>query len=51
MYESFLMTNVCPQDKDMNVGTWNTIEIRCRYWAKKHGRLLIACGHRKTRGI
>lgn len=44
MYESFLMTNVCPQDKDMNAGTWNAIEMRCRYWAKKHGRLLIVCG-------
>ena len=44
MYESFLMTNICPQDKDMNAGMWNRMEMRCRYWAKKYGCLYIVTG-------
>lgn len=44
MYESFLMTNACPQDKAMNSGMWNQIEMSCREWAKKHGAVYIICG-------
>ena len=36
MYESFLMTNICPQHKALNSGIWNTIEKRCREWARIH---------------
>lgn len=44
MYESFLLTNVCPQDPSLNSGVWNQIEISCRQWAVKHGDLDIVCG-------
>ena len=44
MYETFLMTNICPQNQQLNSGLWNQIEQQCRYWAKKHGRLYVACG-------
>ena len=44
MYESFLMTNMCPQNQNLNSGLWNQIEMQCRYWAKKHGSLYIVCG-------
>ncbi len=44
MYETFLMTNMCPQDKNLNSGLWNQMEMQCRYWAKKYGRLYIVCG-------
>lgn len=44
MYESFLLTNICPQDKDLNGGIWNRIEMSCRYWSKKYGTLYIVCG-------
>lgn len=44
MYESFLLTNICPQNKDLNSGMWNNIEMSCRYWAKKYGKLYIVCG-------
>ena len=30
MYESFLMTNCCPQNPNLNSGVWNQIEISCR---------------------
>lgn len=44
MYESFYLTNICPQDPDMNSGIWNYFEQQCRYWAKQHGDLYIVCG-------
>ena len=44
MYESFLMTNMCPQNQNLNSGLWNQIEIQCRYWAKKYGSIYIICG-------
>lgn len=44
MYESFLMTNICPQHKALNSGIWNTIEKRCREWAKEYGDVYIVCG-------
>lgn len=44
MYDSFLMTNICPQNPNLNRGDWNDLEELCRSWAKKWGRLYIACG-------
>lgn len=44
MKQSFLMTNICPQNKGLNRGSWNEIEQLCRKWAKKYGKLYIACG-------
>ena len=44
MYESFLMTNACPQNKTLNSGIWNQIEMDCRQWARKYGEIYIVCG-------
>ena len=44
MYESFLYTNCCPQDRSFNSGDWNEIEIKCRRWAKKYRDVYIVCG-------
>lgn len=44
MYESFLYTNCCPQDRSFNSGDWNEIEIKCRRWAEKYGDIYIVCG-------
>lgn len=44
MYESFLFTNCCPQNANLNSGTWNQIEISCRRWAEKFGDIYIVCG-------
>jgi len=44
MDESFLLTNVCPQDRSLNSGVWNRIEMNCRQWAKKYGDVYIVCG-------
>ena len=37
MYETFLFTNCCPQNANLNSGTWNQIEMSCRRWAETYG--------------
>lgn len=44
MYETFLYSNVCPQHPKLNSGDWNEIEIACRRWAEKFGKIYIVCG-------
>ncbi len=44
MYETFLLSNVCPQNANLNSGVWNQIEISCRQWAEKYGDIYIICG-------
>ena len=44
MEESFLFTNMCPQNDNLNRGDWNEMEMACRKWAKKYGDLYIVCG-------
>ncbi len=44
MNQSFLMTNICPQDHDFNSGDWNDLEQMCRQWTKDYGNLYIVCG-------
>lgn len=44
MKEAYLMTNICPQDRDLNNGLWKHVENNCRVWAKKWGRIYIVCG-------
>lgn len=44
MRESNLLTNICPQNQELNSGVWNVIERDCRKWAKKYGEVYIVCG-------
>lgn len=44
MEETFLFTNICPQNHALNKEGWNDLEIACRRWAKKYGDLYIVCG-------
>lgn len=44
MEESFYLSNICPQEPNLNRGDWNDLEETCRKWAKKYGRIYIACG-------
>lgn len=44
MEESFLFTNMCPQNGNLNRGDWNEMEMACRKWAKKYSDLYIVCG-------
>uniref|UniRef100_A0AB33IVL2 Endonuclease n=1 Tax=Prevotella sp. GTC17254 TaxID=3236794 RepID=A0AB33IVL2_9BACT len=42
--ESFLMTNMCPQNHQLNTGDWNELEIRCRRWAQEYGSVYVVAG-------
>ena len=42
--ESFLMTNICPQNHGLNKDDWNELEMQCRTWARYYGELTIVCG-------
>lgn len=44
MAETFLLTNMCPQNSALNRGDWEKLESRCRGWAKHYGEIYIACG-------
>lgn len=44
MYDTFSLTNVCPQNANLNSGLWNSIEMDCRNWARKFGDIYIICG-------
>ena len=44
MRESFLFTNICPQNHALNKYEWNNLEIKCREWARKYGAVDIVCG-------
>ena len=44
MYESFYLTNVCPQDHDLNGKDWQTLEKYVRTWAERYGHVWVVCG-------
>ena len=44
MEQSFLFSNICPQNHNLNTGDWNGMEQQCRWWAKDFGDIYIVCG-------
>ena len=42
--DCFLLTNMCPQNHNLNGGDWNELEMKCRKWAERYGDLYIICG-------
>ncbi|WP_373840704.1 DNA/RNA non-specific endonuclease [Bacteroides heparinolyticus] len=48
--ECFYMSNICPQDRKLNSGSWGTLENACRRWAKREGKVYIVCGPVFKRG-
>jgi endonuclease G len=44
MQQSFLFTNICPQNHGLNKYEWNDLEILCRDWAREYGAVDIVCG-------
>lgn len=42
--EAFFMTNICPQDGDLNQRDWKYLEEACREWARVYGRVFIVAG-------
>lgn len=44
MEQTFLLTNMCPQNSALNRGDWEELERHCRGWANHYGEIWIACG-------
>lgn len=44
MIQTFLLTNMCPQNSALNNGDWRILEERCRGWARHYGDIYIVCG-------
>ncbi|MCQ2182165.1 MAG: DNA/RNA non-specific endonuclease [Bacteroidales bacterium] len=44
MYECFPLTNICPQNHELNGKDWQNLEKLCRTWAKEYGKVYIVCG-------
>lgn len=50
IYEANALTNICPQDRSMNSGVWNSVEMDCRKWARRYGEIYVVCGPLLLRG-
>lgn len=44
MEETFFLSNICPQVKSLNTGSWKNLEEKCRLWAQIDRRIYIVCG-------
>lgn len=42
--ETFLTSNISPQNHEFNSGIWNRLEQKTRYWATKYDKLYIVTG-------
>tara|TARA_R110000850_G_scaffold109569_4_gene222623 strand:- start:780 stop:1586 length:807 start_codon:yes stop_codon:yes gene_type:complete len=42
--ETFLTSNISPQNHDFNSGVWNTLEQKTRYWASKYNGVFVVTG-------
>ncbi|WP_281989395.1 DNA/RNA non-specific endonuclease [Aquimarina aggregata] len=42
--ETFLTSNVTPQNHEFNSGVWNKLEQKVRYWAKKYDGVYVVTG-------
>lgn len=44
MKESFYMSNICPQNKNLNKGDWKDLEEHVRSMATKYDHIYVTCG-------
>ncbi|GGG41700.1 DNA/RNA non-specific endonuclease [Bizionia arctica] len=42
--ETFLTSNISPQNHEFNSGIWNTLEQKVRYWAGKYNGVFVITG-------
>ncbi|MCK8480081.1 DNA/RNA non-specific endonuclease [Psychroserpens algicola] len=42
--ETFLTSNISPQEHKFNSGIWNTLEQKVRYWASKYDGVFVVTG-------
>lgn len=44
MTESFYLSNICPQNHNLNEGVWNDLELQIRDLARQNDSIFIVCG-------
>ncbi|MBR6439557.1 MAG: DNA/RNA non-specific endonuclease [Bacteroidales bacterium] len=44
MKESFYLSNICPQNHNLNAGAWKDLEEHVRDLASQKGRIFVVCG-------
>lgn len=44
MDDTFYLSNICPQAKQLNTGSWKNLEEKCRTWAQIDEKIYIVCG-------
>ncbi len=49
--ETFLTSNISPQNYEFNAGVWNRLEQKVRYWATKNDGLYVVTGGVLTDGL
>lgn len=49
--ETFLTSNISPQEHQFNAGIWNALEQKVRYWARKYDGVFIVTGGVLTDGL
>jgi len=42
--ETFLTSNISPQNHEFNAGIWNTLEQKVRYWASRYDGVYVVTG-------
>lgn len=43
-HETFLTSNISPQNREFNSGVWNYLEQKVRFWAKKYDGVFVITG-------
>ncbi|GAA4293559.1 DNA/RNA non-specific endonuclease [Aestuariibaculum suncheonense] len=49
--ETFLTSNISPQEHQFNAGIWNTLEQKVRYWARKYDGVFVVTGGVLQQGL
>jgi len=44
MNECFLLSNICPQNREFNANDWGDLESICRHWANCYDSIFVVCG-------
>lgn len=44
MAQCFYLSNICPQNSNLNKGDWKELEEKGRIWAQQYGSIYIVCG-------
>ncbi len=44
MASTFKMSNICPQNHELNKGMWNDLELKVREWARRDKKLVVYTG-------